>query len=195
MDMGSSGDSDSAANLAVSPMPFSAEIVDKCARLRPRIATIARALLRHSADADDATQASLLEILRAAESFRGDGSFDGWADRIAVRTTLRLARQRRVRGLRVDDTEPDAIAEEPPHDSLREMLPRELSEYLAELPEIRRTALVLRHALGYSIEEIAELTGVSPNTVKDRLLAAREQVRRHVRRDLATGASRKRGGE
>ena len=193
MDMGSSGDSDSAANLAVSPMPFSAEIVDKCARLRPRIATIARALLRHAADADDATQASLLEILRAAESFRGDGSFDGWADRIAVRTTLRLARQRRVRGLRVDDTEPDAIAEEPPHSSLAEMLPRELSEYLAELPEIRRTALVLRHALGYSVEEIAELTGVSPNTVKDRLLAAREQVRKHVRRDLATGATRRKG--
>jgi RNA polymerase sigma-70 factor (ECF subfamily) len=192
--MGPSGDSESAAKIALSSLTLSAEILDKCARLRPRISTIARALLRHSADADDATQASLLEILHAAESFRGEGSFEGWADRIAVRTTLRLARQRRVRGLRVDEAEPDAIPADPPEPSMREELPRELGEYLAELPEIRRTALVLRHALGYSIEEIAELTAVSPNTVKDRLLAAREQVRKHVRRDLATGSSSRRSG-
>ena len=78
--------------------------------------------------------------------------------------------------------------------SFREGLPRAVAEYLADLPETRRTALVLRHALGYSIEEVAELTGVSPNTVKDRLLAAREQVRKHVRRDIATGASGRRSG-
>ena len=193
--MGSSGENDSAANLRVdSPVPFSAEVTDTCARLRPRIARIAQALLRHTADAEDATQASLMEILRCADSFRGDGSFDGWADRIAVRTTLRLARQRRVRGLRVDEAEPDSLAAEPPDASFREGLPRAVAEYLADLPETRRTALVLRHALGYSIEEVAELTGVSPNTVKDRLLAAREQVRKHVRRDIATGASGRRSG-
>jgi RNA polymerase sigma-70 factor (ECF subfamily) len=164
------------------------ELADRCARLRPRIASIARALLRHAADADDATQASLLEILHAAVGFRGDGSFEAWADRIAVRTTLRLARLRRVRGLSSDDTEPDTLAAEPPHASLGEELPRDISAYLAELPEIRRTVLVLRHAFGYSVEEIAELTSASPNTVKDRLLAAREQVRKLVRRDLALGA-------
>jgi RNA polymerase sigma-70 factor (ECF subfamily) len=63
--------------------------------------------------------------------------------------------------------------------------PRPLVEYLAELPETRRVALVLRHVMGYSIEEIAELTEVSPNTVKDRLLRAREQVRKTLRRELS----------
>ena len=155
--------------------------------MRPRIARIARALLRHAADADDATQASLLEILRCADTHRGEGSFEAWADRITVRTTLRLARQRRVRSLRIDETEPDALAAGPPDTSLREGLPRDVAEYLAELPETRRTALVLRHALGYSIEEVAELTGVSPNTVKDRLLAAREQVRKRVRQEIVCG--------
>lgn len=64
-------------------------------------------------------------------------------------------------------------------------VPRALVEYLAELPETRRVALVLRHVLGYSVEEIAELTEVSPNTVKDRLLQAREQVRKTLRRELS----------
>ena len=163
-----------------------ARLIDACARLRPRIARIAQALLRHHADAEDATQASMLEILRCAESYHGGGSFDGWADRIAVRTTLRLARQRRVRGLRIGEEEPDALPAERPDTHLREGLPREVAEYLSELPETRRTALVLRHVLGYSIDEIAELTSVSVNTVKDRLLAAREQMRKQVRRDIAT---------
>lgn len=132
----------------------------------------------------------MLEILRSADSYRADGAFDGWADRIAVRTTLRLARQRRVRGLRIGEDEPDALPADPPEASMREGLPRDVVDYLGELPETRRTALVLRHVLGYSIEEIAELTGVSPNTVKDRLLAARDQMRKQVRRDIATGKRR-----
>lgn len=110
-----------------------------------------------------------------------------------MRTTLRLARQRRVRGLRVDAIEPDSLVAEPTGASLGEAIPRPVTEYLAELPETRRTALVLRHVLGYSIDEIAALTGASINTVKDRLLAAREQMRKHVRRDLAT-QGRGRGG-
>jgi RNA polymerase sigma-70 factor (ECF subfamily) len=50
--------------------------------------------------------------------------------------------------------------------------------------------LVLRHMLDYSIDDIAELTEVSPNTVKDRLLHAREQLRRLVRRDRMIDQSR-----
>jgi RNA polymerase sigma-70 factor (ECF subfamily) len=147
-------------------------------------------LLRDAHDADDATQIALCEILKAASGFRGDGALEGWADRIAVRTILRIARERRVRSLRFDAVEPDALADPSGATrSLRDELPRELRAYLDELPETRRTTLVLRHALGYSVQEVAELTGVSPNTVKDRLLAAREQVRRLIRRDAVVGRS------
>src|ERR1700733_12578007 len=63
---------------------------DLAVRVRPRVQRTARALLRHDADADDATQASILEILRAAASFRGESSLTAWADRIAVRTIMRV---------------------------------------------------------------------------------------------------------
>jgi RNA polymerase sigma factor (sigma-70 family) len=63
-------------------------------------------------------------------------------------------------------------------------VPRAIIEYLGELPETRRVALVLRHVMGYSIDEIAELTEVSVNTVKDRLHQGREQVRKTLRREL-----------
>ena len=42
-----------------------------------------------------------------------------------------------------------------------------------------------------SVNEIAELTGVSRNTVKDRLLTARQEFRKMIRRDRVTGGKRR----
>jgi len=156
------------------------------ARLQGRVRSVALAILGNALDAEDAAQAIMVEILGSAGTYRGDNLL-GWADRIAARTAMRHARQRRVRAAQ---SEPHADVDDlgagssyqsfPEHE-----IPRPLVEYLAELPEARRVTLVLRHVMDYSIEEIAELTSTSQNTVKDRLLHARAQMRRLIRRDLS----------
>lgn len=162
------------------------------ALLRRRVRAVSLAILGHPEDAEDATQCILLEILGAAPSFRG-GSLNAWADRIAVRVAVRHARRRRVRAAAVPlEEEQHGLVCEASTNGMRQSVPRPVLEYLAELPEARRTVLVLRHVLDYSIEEIAEATEVSPNTVKDRLLHARRQVRQAVRRDLVTRAAKTR---
>lgn len=159
-------------------------------RLGPRVQRICRSLLRSPHDSEDAAQLALLEIVRAAPGFRGESSLEAWADRIAVRTAIRVARERRLASVRTEGgVEPDDLPEPIASTEAAEGLPRSVLAYLADLPEARRTVLVLRHAMGYSVQEIAEHTGVSVNTVKDRLLSAREQVRRMVRRELSVGRS------
>ena len=153
------------------------------ALLRRRVRTISLAILGHVQDAEDASQCILIEILKSAHSYRGDSLY-AWADRIAVRTAVRHARQRRVRAARAETDFGAEVLEEGREPRLAPSIPRPILDYLAELPEARRTALVLRHVLEYSVAEIAEITGVSPNTVKDRLLQARRQVRQNVRREL-----------
>jgi RNA polymerase sigma-70 factor, ECF subfamily len=154
-------------------------------RLGPRVKRLAASFLRDDADAEDASQAALLEILRAMPSFRGESKLETWADRIAVRTAIRLARSRRLSAVRMmPELDPDELAAPTGEQASADALPRSLLRYLDALPEARRTVLVLRHALGYSVQEISELTGVSINTVKDRLLAARHEVRKMVRREL-----------
>jgi RNA polymerase sigma-70 factor (ECF subfamily) len=161
-------------------------------RLAPRVQRLARRLVRSSADADDAAQVALMEILRSAEGYREEASIERWADRIAVRTALRHVRDQRRRGLlsfNADETE--ELASEVVHDErtrrTREETPRALDEYLAELPAQRREVLVLKHALGYSTEEIAELIDKPVGTIKDRLVAARKQLRRTILRELRVG--------
>jgi RNA polymerase sigma-70 factor (ECF subfamily) len=153
-------------------------------RLRRRVQSIALSIMGNALDAEDSVQVALMEILKGIGSFRGENLF-AWSDRIAVRTAMRQARQRRVRGMRfqtADDIDEMPLSTETT-DTFDPDLPRELREYLAQLPEARRVVLVMRHMMDYSIEEIAELTEVSPNTVKDRLLHARQQLRRAIRRD------------
>jgi RNA polymerase sigma-70 factor (ECF subfamily) len=154
-------------------------------RLMSRVRRLTRSLASRAADSDDAAQACMMQILQSAGSYRGDCALEGWADRVAARTTLRLARSQKTDAER-RDTELDLEgvplpASGPP---ARESIARSVEAYLELLPEPLRTVLVLRHALDYSIAEIADELGVSPNTVKDRLLRGRELMRRHIRRDL-----------
>lgn len=162
------------------------------ARLRPRVQSIAIAILGNLPDAEDAAQAIMLEILSSAHGYRGENLL-AWADRIAARTAMRHARKRRVRAAQCEaDLDVDDLTRTATESFADHEIPRPLAQYLAALPEARRVALVLRHVMDYSVDEIAELTGVSRNTVKDRLLHAREQMRRLIRRDMVLAAAQRR---
>jgi RNA polymerase sigma-70 factor (ECF subfamily) len=161
-------------------------------RLVSRVHRVARSILREAADADDAAQQSLIEIIGSAKSYRGGASIERWSDRIAVRTTMRLVRERRKLAGRVDDgVDLDEIVSAPGASETADSAPRAAAEYLSTLPDKQRNALVLRHVMGYSVTEIAELTDSSPNTVKDRLLRGAREMRRLIRRDVAIGTGKK----
>jgi RNA polymerase sigma-70 factor (ECF subfamily) len=155
------------------------KIVEQLSR---RVRGIALSILGNAIDAEDATQSIFLELFQSLPNFRGENLVP-WSDSIAVRTAVRHARSRRVRSARDASIDPEELISETVA-PVEHAVPRAIIEYLGELPETRRVALVLRHVMGYSVEEIAELTEVSPNTVKDRLHQAREQVRKTLRREL-----------
>lgn len=152
-------------------------------RVLPRVRQRAWGLTRNPDDADDGTQAAMLEILGSAKNYAGSGSLEGWCDRIATRTIVRMQRRTHQRDAKLDfsispDQREAARDEEPMHERIR----GEVSEYLEALSDERRHVVVLRHVHDYSIDEIADLTGVSRNTVKDRLRCALEQLRKHIHR-------------
>jgi RNA polymerase sigma-70 factor (ECF subfamily) len=154
-------------------------------RLIARVRRLARVFVRHAADADDAAQEALIEILKAAPSYRGESSIERWSDRIAIRTSLRVARSLRRTGKLLDGAmSPDELPIVGKDFESSEMLTH-IRTHMDRLAEPRREVLLLRCVMGYSIEEVGELTGASPNTVKDRLLRAREEIRQMIRRENA----------
>jgi len=151
-------------------------------RLSGRVARLARLLSGNLVEADDAAQLSLLEILGSAGTFRIAVSLEGWADRITVRTVRRLIRRELARkSLLTRWVVPGELPWGRRADLGAE--PLGLDALLARLSPERRETLVLRHALEYTVEEIAELTSAPVGTVKDRLVAARKEIRRALERE------------
>jgi RNA polymerase sigma-70 factor (ECF subfamily) len=152
-------------------------------RLAPRVRRLCRLLCRSSADADDAAQVSLIEILRSASTFRVALSLEHWADRITARVALRVARRARTeQGFLRRWLSPGTL----PWGTIANVSAGEtinLDVLLERLSDDRRRAFVLHHALDLSVQEIAELTGVPPGTVKDRLVTARKQLRALLERE------------
>jgi RNA polymerase sigma-70 factor (ECF subfamily) len=150
-------------------------------RLVPRAQRLCQALLRNGTDAKDASQSALLQVLRSAHTYRGECNLELWSDRIVTRTALRwITAERRRRQEPLADEASGESAAAQPRVLLRECLNR--------LPEAQRVTLLLRAGFEYSIDEIAALTEVPPNTVKDRLTRARQTLRALVRTPQAADA-------
>lgn len=157
-------------------------------RLARRVRKVTGLLCRNAADADDAAQLALIEILRTAQGFRIATSLERWAERITVRATLQTVRRERSRKGLLErwlpaDVQPwGGSSVQPAVDQIG------LDALLERLSSERYQVFVLHHALDYTVEEIAELTVTPVGTVKDRLVMARKQLRRLV--DLELGPAR-----
>ena len=161
-------------------------------RMAPRVLRLARGFMGNTPDAREAALHALIELLRARPGVRplaGPGALD----RACSLAILRFARavKRRDQGLVT-----------PPPSRMRGLLAarsaRTFEQFLAALPEESREALLLRHALGLSLGELAGALQVSVPSARHRLIAARRALRGLVRprgrgssaAALGTGAQR-----
>jgi len=149
---------------------------------------VAYRILGNRDRAMDATQDAFLRGFRALHQFRG-GSFKAWLLRIVTNCSYDQLRVRQRRPSTpiddlVEDDEHSTIVEDPaegPEDRVQRMeMGGVIQAALATLPAEQRTVLVLSDIEGLSYEEIAEVTLVSPGTVKSRLGRARTKVRDYV---------------
>lgn len=146
--------------------------------LAARVLHVTHRLCPTRQDAEDAAQLALLEILRSAKNFRVETSLERWADRITARTALRMNQKERQRSQLIErwlipGRFPWGTELHTAHKGVTG-----IGALLLRLPPKRRQAFVLRHALGYTMNEIADITGAPIGTVKDRLVHARKQLRR-----------------
>jgi len=96
---------------------------------------------------DDVVQESLLAILDGLGGFRGEARLETWADRITVRTALRVQKEVRRRGHACSDSAVETLAggshDDPEHQLDARALREDLALRLQSLPSAQRQALVL----------------------------------------------------
>ena len=151
----------------------SASAVEALFRLHWQNAYRAAYLVAHdAAAAEDIAQEAFLAALRRLDRFDRSRPFGPWLHRIVVNRAIDWVRARR---LRVEAELPDTLA--PEHAA-------ELSDAtvaaLAALSPEHRAVIVLRHLLGYTPGEIAELLDLPRGTVNSRLRRGLDQLRETV---------------
>ena len=126
------------------------------------------ALLGSREQAHDAVQETFAIALRKRESFRGDGSLDGWL----WRTMLNVCRQEHRRRARIGDGEAPDVAE-----WVDDADWSELRAAVAALPEQERHVVFLRYYANLTQDETAAVLDLRPGTVAATLNHARGKLR------------------
>jgi RNA polymerase sigma-70 factor (ECF subfamily) len=146
-------------------------------------------MTRNREDAEDVVQRSLQKAFLHLNSFVGRSSFSTWLTRVAINEALMLIRKRRsgVREVVMDDLSRDDEAAppldfpDPTPDPEARYFQREwlqmLSSAMSELTPLMRGAIQLRELEERSIEETAQILGISVNAAKARVFHARRKLR------------------
>jgi RNA polymerase sigma-70 factor (ECF subfamily) len=143
-----------------------------------RVHAVCRRMSGSAADADDATQETLIRIVRGIRSFDGRSSFGTWAYRVATNTSLDELRKRRRRPqphvVRADsDVAPEVVDPRAERDVTTPVDRLALDAAVASLPDEFRAPLVLRDVVDLDYAEIAEALHIPLGTVKSRIARAR----------------------
>ncbi|MFD3456596.1 RNA polymerase sigma factor [Streptomyces sp. NPDC058691] len=143
---------------------------------------LAHHLLGNSADAEDAVQEAFLSAWRRLPEFRGDAAFRTWMYRIVTNRCLNTLR-RRTTAVPLDTVPepttgtagsgPAGVAESGAATAA-------LARALARLNPEQRACWVLRELHGLHYEEIAQIVGVSEQTVRGRLFRARRSLMKEM---------------
>lgn len=141
-------------------------------------------------EVEDVFQESLLALLKALPSFRGECSTRHFGCRIATLTALKARRRRRtgVQALLVGpDEDPGERADQ--HDfTLASCRRKTLRQLLDQLPGLQAEALVLHYIAGLTVEEMAATLGAAVETVRSRLRLAKSALRERVAADPSMAA-------
>lgn len=148
-----------------------------------RMKSIARNLLGHETDAEDAVQETFLKVYRGAASFRGSAALSTWIYRILVNTCYDMLRRRRRRAEDALEPAPSPEgltdrAEGPalPAPSGDHPLRLAIEQSLTKLAPRQRTVFLLSAVEGFSHREIAEVLDVSEGASRTLLFEAKRRL-------------------
>lgn len=163
------------------------------AALRTFLASIVPPLLRVARrvlgpghpDIEDVAYEAAYAVVHGLPRFRGEGTVLHFACRVAVLSSMNVRRrdaaQKRARARQACDVDSVEAGEPDPEQlAVSGALVAIVRELLDTLPPPLAEALALHNMLGYTVSEVAELSGAPVETVRSRLRLAKQALRRRV---------------
>ena len=149
-----------------------AQMVDK---YKSYAYTVAQKILQNRPDAEEATQDAFVKAFHHLKDFNRQAKFSTWLYRIVFNTAISYKRKNRHKFQSIESTIVE-YREEANWMLEKKDKKKYLDLAMAKLNAADRTALSLFYLEEFSLEEIAEITGMQANTAKVRIHRARQRL-------------------
>ena len=131
-------------------------------------------------DAEELAQDVFVKVYRNLSSFKGDSSFSTWIYRIAYNTAISETRRKKHEFLAIEESVINNVSEEEVAHALgrsdnSEQMNR-LDAALAQLPPDERGIILLFYMKEKTVDEVADITGLSASNVKVKLHRIRKKL-------------------
>ena len=145
--------------------------------------TVSRLLGTRDPDYEDVTQQALIELVLTVDRFLGQCPLDAWTSIVSARVVYRHLRRRKIerrlfvlQGLEsVENT-----ARTSSNQVAMRIAIRRIESLLAAIESKKAWTFTLHDVHGYSLAEIAEITGGSLAAVQSRLVRARKELHARI---------------
>lgn len=134
--------------------------------------------MKSTGRAEEVMITGFFKVFKNLQSFKAEGSFEGWIRRIMVNQCL--SQLRKEKKLNFNDT--SEIENSIAHVSYQETSfeVAEIQKFIDALPNGYKTVFVLHAIEGYKHSEISELLQISESTSKTQLFKARKQLQKQI---------------
>ncbi len=149
-------------------------------RLAPRMFALCMRYVGDRVLAEDLLQEGFITLFTRLESYKGEGSFEGWARKIFVTTALMDLRKKDA--MKMSDELETARGMKADIPSQNQNIGyKELMKLVMELPPGFRTVFNLYAVEGYSHKEIGEMLGISETTSRTQFSRARAILQNKIK--------------
>ena len=141
-------------------------------RLAPRMFPVCIRYVGDREQAEDILQEGFITLFTRLDTYKGDGSFEGWARKIFVTTALMELRRKDALKMS-DDLEMARGMKTETVTQLQSIGYKDLMKLITQLPPGFRSVFNMYAIEGYSHKEIGEILGISETTSRTQLSRAR----------------------
>ena len=131
--------------------------------------------------AEDILQEGFITLFTRLKSYKGEGSFEGWARRIFVTTALMSLRKKDALKMS-EDLEAARGLKTETSSQVQNIGYKELMELIMTLPPGFRTVFNMYAIEGYSHKEIAQMLGITETTSRTQLSRARIWLQEKIKK-------------
>ena len=153
-------------------------------RFSPRMYAVCLRYAGNAEEAEDILQEGFIKIFKKLDSFRGEGSFEGWVRRIFVNTAIEHFRRKRYLQP-VTEKEENSI-EGKSLSALDDLAEKDILALVRQLSPGYRTVFNMYVVEGYTHKEIGDMLGISEGTSKSQLSRAKVILQDMVRKFIET---------